>query len=112
VASGGFRVDLAALEAAAAGVDGILDQVSIAPLSSVTQNPASFGNQTAASAVSGFVGAWQRGITNLLTAGGQFTVGLTANVAFYQRVEDDLRAHIQRVHGELVGSGLDPEVWR
>jgi hypothetical protein len=108
--AGGFRVDLSALEQAAAGVNGTLEEVSQRSVGEIPHDASAIGHQGLADTLSDFLDRWQRGVDNLATDGQQIASRLTANVNAYRKVEQDLHDHITRINGELQGGGADPGV--
>lgn len=101
----GFRVDLYALERAAAGVNGTLNEVNTERVSDIPHDSSAIGNDDLASALSDFLNRWQRGVDNLAKDGQEISTRLTANVNAYTRVEQGLT---DRFHGILQRSGADP----
>lgn len=108
--AGGFRVDLGALEQAAAGVSGVLADVGQQTVSDMPHDGSVIGHAGLASTLSDFLDRWNRGVDNLASDGQQIAARLTANMNAYRTVEQNLRDHITRVNGELAGSGADPGV--
>lgn len=106
----GFSVDLNALEEAASGVDGVLDEFSQLAVTDITLSATVVGHDGLANALSGFVGRWQYGVTNLVNDGKEVSSRLTANVNAYRAAEDNTRMRIQDINGELESSGTDPGV--
>lgn len=100
----GFKVNLYALERAAAGVDGTLDEVNKQKVTDIPHDPSVIGHEDLASTVSDFLDRWQRGVDNLAQDGQQIADRLTANTNAYVAVE-------QRVAGQFDGilqGGNDP----
>jgi hypothetical protein len=108
--STGFSVDFDALERAAAGVAGVLQEVSTQPLSQIPCDTAVIGHPGLAAALADFLSGWQQGVDDLVTEGAGIVQRLHANVAAYQEAEADVREHIVRVCGGLFGAGVDPGV--
>jgi hypothetical protein len=106
IVSAGFKVDLGALDRAAAGVDGTLDEVVQQPLSNIPHDDNAFGHALLASACSGFLSQWGTGIDNLAKDGREIAARLTANVQLYRRAEQANMAAIK--DGVLAGRGSDP----
>jgi hypothetical protein len=106
----GFSVDLNALEEAASGVDGVLDEFSHLAVTDIMLSAAVVGHDGLANALSGFTSRWQYGVTNLVNDGKEVSSRLTANVNAYRTAEDNTRMRIQNINGELEGSGTDPGV--
>jgi hypothetical protein len=101
----GYMVDIRALRDAAAGVNGVLDDVGESPVSSIPHNLSAIGHQALAATLSDFLGRWQRGVSNLASDGEQIASRLTANVNAYAAVEEHLTGQF---NGVLRGSGADP----
>lgn len=101
----GFRVDLFALERAAAGVNGTLDEVNKQQVSDIPHDPSAIGDGDLASVLSDFLDRWQRGVKNLAQDGQQIATRLTANVAAYVQVEQGIAGQFT---GILSGPGSDP----
>lgn len=108
--AGGFAVDLGALEQAAAGVNGTLDQVGRQRVSDIPHDESAIGHTDLASTLSDFLDRWQRGVDNLAKDGQEIAACLTANTNAYRAVEQGLHEHITRINAELTGIGADPGV--
>ena len=106
----GFSVDLNALEQAASGVEGLLDEFGQSTVTSIALSSSEVGHDGLANALSGFLDRWQYGVTNLVNDGKEVSSRLTANVNAYRAAEDDTRTRIENINGELEGSGTDPGV--
>jgi hypothetical protein len=104
----GFRVDMGALERAAAGVDGTLDEVSQQKVSDIPHDDAALGHAGLAAALSDFCGRWQQGVDDLAKDGREIAARLTASVAVYRKAEQNIEDRI--TGGILVGPGPDPGV--
>ena len=102
----GFLVDMGALERAAAGVHGTLDEAAQQTVSDIPHDEAAFGHDRLASTVSDFCSRWQTGVDNLTKDGREIAARLTANVKLYRKAERDIESKI--TSGILVGHGLDP----
>lgn len=103
----GFVVDLGALERAAAGVNGTLDEVGRQRPSDIPHEPAAIGHDALAGMLSDFLGRWQRGVDNLVKDGQEIAGRLAANVNAYVTTEQGLNDHFS---GILRGGGPDPGV--
>lgn len=101
----GYMVDFRALQDAAAGVNGVLDDVSAHPVNGIPHDPSAVGHQALAATVSDFLNRWQRGVSNLASDGQQIAARLTANVNAYSTVEEHVTAQF---NGVLSGTGSDP----
>lgn len=106
----GFEVDLDALEKAASGVNGTLDEVYAQKVSSIPHDPPAIGHGELADTLSDFLSRWQRGVDNLGKDGQEIAARLTENVRAYRQAETDTHGHLQRINGELQGTGTDPGV--
>jgi hypothetical protein len=102
----GFMVDMGALERAASGVDGTLDEAARQTVSDIPHDEAAFGHELLASTVSDFCSRWQKGVDNLTKDGREIAARLTANVRLYRKAEQDIKNSI--TNGILVGHGSDP----
>lgn len=105
----GYRVDLDALEKAANGVNGTLDEISVQNVSDIPHDSSMIGHEKLASTLSDFLDRWQRGVDNLSKDGQEIATRLTANVNAYRRVEEH---NHKQFHGMLQGTGADPAVER
>ncbi|MFG2530094.1 type VII secretion target [Streptomyces sp. NPDC048516] len=103
-----YQVDLEALEKAATGVNGTLDQISIKKVSDIEHDEAGVGHEQLADTLSGFLDRWQRGVDNLAKDGQEIATRLTASVNAYRRVEEHTH---KQFHGILHGAH-DPAVKR
>jgi hypothetical protein len=103
----GYMVDFRALQDAAAGVNGVLDDVSANPVDAIPHDASAIGYQPLADTLSDFLGRWQRGVSNLASDGRQIAAQLTANLNAYAAVEERLTGQF---NGILRGSGADPGV--
>jgi hypothetical protein len=104
----GFRIDLGALENAAAGVEQTLADLKAARVDSLDGRPADYGNSDLAGTVKDFCDRWEIGIDHLATDGREIA----------QRLNDSLRAYLAadkaakgRMDGIFAGAtGPDPAV--
>jgi hypothetical protein len=104
--STGFSVDLAALEQAAEGVNGTLDQLTQQSVSDIPYDPSAIGHERLAGTVTDFCDRWQRGVSNLATDGREIAKRLTANVNAYRKADQDVR---DKVNSSIFqGAGPDP----
>ena len=106
----GFRVDLTALQQAARGVDGVLDEVAAESVGDIPHGSDAIGHAGLASTFSDFLSRWARGVDNLASDGREIASRLTANVNAYTEAEQNVHSHISTVGGELEGAGTDPGV--
>lgn len=102
-----YSVDLDALEKAASGVNGTLDEISVQKVSDIPHDASGIGHGELAGTLSDFLSRWQRGVDNLSKDGQEIATRLTANANAYRAVEE--HAH-QQFHGLLRGTGTDPGV--
>ncbi|MEU9487148.1 hypothetical protein AB0D83_26375 [Streptomyces decoyicus] len=103
-----YRVDLEALEKAATGVNGTLDEISVQKVSGIPHGESEVGHESLASTLSDFLDRWQRGVDNLAKDGQEIATRLTACVNAYHRVEEHTH---KQFHGILHGNN-DPAVKR
>lgn len=103
--SAGFSVDLAALEQAAAGVNGTLDELSQQSVSDIPHDSSAIGHERLASTVTDFCDRWQRGVSNLAIDGREIAARLTANMNAYQKADQRVR---DKVNSIFQGTGPDP----
>jgi hypothetical protein len=103
--SGGFRVDLHALEKAAAGVNGTLDEVSRQSVKSIPHDSSAAGHDGFGKTLSDFLDRWQRGVDNLAKDGQEISARLTANVKAYRKADQGVQDEIS---GIVQGRGTDP----
>lgn len=106
----GFKVDLTALQQAAQGVDGVIDEVGTQSVGDIPHSAAAIGHPALAATFADFLGRWDRGVNNLASDGREIATRLTANVNAYTEAEDSTRQHLVTVGGELEGTGTDPGV--
>ncbi|MEV7470600.1 hypothetical protein AB0O20_29455 [Streptomyces kronopolitis] len=101
-----YRVDLEALEKAATGVNGTLDEISVQKVSDVPHDESEVGHEALASVLSDYLDRWQRGVDNLAKDGREIATRLTASVNAYRAVEEHTH---KQFHGILHGT-TDPAV--
>ena len=104
----GFRVDLTALQQAAQGVNGVLDEISSQSVGDIPHGSDAIGHSGLASTFSDFLSRWTRGVDNLASDGREIASRLTANVNAYTEAEHNIHDHLTTVGGELEGTGADP----
>lgn len=104
--SGGYRVDLTALQQAAEGVDDVLGQLAEKKVNDIAPDTSSFGHEALGSVVSDFCDRWQRGVDNLATDAQQIASRLTDNVKAYDHVEQALKGAFNGILQS--SSGPDP----
>src|ERR1700733_15509808 len=90
----GFRVVMGALERAAAGIDGTLDEVAQQAIDSIPHSEAAFGHDRLAGTVSDFCSRWQTGVDNLTKDGREIAARLAASVKVYHNAEQDIQNKI------------------
>jgi hypothetical protein len=103
----GYMVDFRALQDAAAGVNGVLDDVSAHPVDGIPHDASAVGHEALAATLSDFLDRWQRGVSNLASDGRQIAERLTANVNAYTEVEERVSGLFTAI---LRGAGADPGV--
>jgi hypothetical protein len=101
----GYMVDFRALQDAAAGVNGVVDEISAHPVGRIAHDPSAVGHQPLAATLSDFLDRWQRGVSHLASDGRQIAARLTANVNAYAAVEEHLSGQFSAI---LRGTGTDP----
>lgn len=106
----GFQVDLTALQQAAQGVDGVLDEVSVQSVGNIPSGSNAIGHLGLANTLADFLSRWTRGVDNLASDGHEIAAQLTANVNAYTAAEEHARGRFTVLGGELKGSGTDPGV--
>jgi hypothetical protein len=97
----GFRVDLEALQQAADGVNGTLDQLSEHKVSDIDRS--AFGHDHLGDTVADFGDRWQRGVENLAKDGREIAGRLTDSVRTYRKVEEGLHDHLQGILQRFTG---------
>jgi hypothetical protein len=101
----GFSVDLAALEQAAEGVNGTLDEVSLQSVSDIPHDSSEIGHERLASTLADFCGRWQRGVSNLAKDGREIATRLSVSVNAYRKADQDTRDRVSTI---FRGTGPDP----
>ncbi|MCX4747341.1 hypothetical protein OG455_17740 [Kitasatospora sp. NBC_01287] len=101
----GYRVDLHALQQAAAGVNGTLDELNQQSVSGIPHDPTAIGNGDLASTLGDFLDRWQRGVSNLAKDGQEIAARLTASLNAYRRAD---QSTADQLTGTLQGNGADP----
>ncbi|MFK0294752.1 type VII secretion target [Streptomyces sp. NPDC090442] len=104
--AGQYQVDLEALEKAATGVNGTLDEISVQKVSDILHDESEVGHEQLASTLSDFLDRWQRGVDNLAKDGQEIAARLTASAKAYRDVEEHTH---KQFHGMLHGTS-DPAV--
>jgi hypothetical protein len=102
----GFWVDMGALERAAAGIDGTLDEVAQQAVDSIPHSESAFGHERLAGTVADFCSRWQTGVDNLSKDGREIAARLTVSVRVYRKAEQSIQNKI--TNGILRGHGPDP----
>lgn len=104
--SGGYRVDLTALQQAAEGVNDVLAELAQKKVSDISSDKSAFGHDGLGDTVSDFCDRWQRGVDNLAKDGQEVASRLANNLDAYAHVE---RALKEQFGGVLSSpSGPDP----
>jgi hypothetical protein len=85
--SDGFRVDLAALDAAAAGINMTLEDLTTARIDGLDGQAADFGNDDLASAVADFCDRWEIGVEHVALDGQEVSQRLSQSVQDYRNVD-------------------------
>jgi hypothetical protein len=101
----GFRVDLTALEQAAAGVNTVLGQLKATKVADLGGASADYGHAGLADTVADFCDRWELGVEHLATDGQQVASRLSLSVLAYRRAE---QASKQRVD-QIVQSATGPD---
>jgi hypothetical protein len=104
--SDGFRVDLPALEDAAAGINMTLEDLGRARVDSLDGRSAGYGHDQLADTVADFCDRWEIGVEHLATDGQEVAQRLSQSVQDYRKVDDAAK---DRLTGILQSSsGPDP----
>jgi hypothetical protein len=103
--SGGYQVDLTALQAAADGIARTVGQVGAHPVASLSNDAGALGHQRLATSFAGFCERWQAGISYLVEDGRAAGEHLGVAAAAYLRAEDATRGSFDDF---LRRSGPDP----
>jgi hypothetical protein len=104
--SDGFRVDLGALEDAAAGINMTLEDLGRARVDSLDGRSADYGHDHLADTVADFCDRWEIGVEHLATDGQEVAQRLSQNVQDYRKVDT---ATAGRMNGLLQRpAGPDP----
>jgi hypothetical protein len=102
----GFRVDLGALEDAAAGINMTLEDLRQARVDSLDGASGDYGNDHLANTVKDFCDRWEIGIEHLVTDGQEVATRLSQSVQDYRRSDS---AAAGRMRGILQNNaGPDP----
>jgi len=102
----GFRVDLAALEDAAAGINMTLEDLGRARVDSLDGRSVDYGHEHLAATIADFCDRWEIGIEHLATDGQEVAQRLSQSVQDYRKVDTVVR---DRMNGILQSStGPDP----
>ncbi|MDQ6875321.1 MAG: hypothetical protein M3042_09715 [Actinomycetota bacterium] len=94
----GFRVDLSALQQAAVGVSGVIDEVDQQALHGIQTGPAVIGHDRLSGTLADFCGRWQRGVDHLATDGRAIADGLTRCAVAYKEAD---RRGVDRLGGTV-----------
>jgi hypothetical protein len=104
--SDGFRVDLGALEAAAAGINTTLNDLTARKIDDLDGRHGDYGHEHLAATVADFCDRWELGVEHLATDGQEIAARLSHCVQDYLKVD---RAATGRMDGILERrSGPDP----
>ena len=102
----GFRVDLAALEDAAAGINMTLEDLGSARVDSIDGRSADYGHDDLANTIADFCDRWEIGVEHLATDGQEVAQRLSQSVQDYRKVDTGVK---DRMNGILQRStGPDP----
>lgn len=104
--SDGFRVDLAALADAAAGINMTLENLGRSGVDSLDGRPEIYGHERLAATIAEFCDRWQIGIEHLARDGQEVSQRLSQSVQDYRRVDTTA---VNRMNGILhEPTGPDP----
>jgi Excreted virulence factor EspC, type VII ESX diderm len=106
--SDGFRVDLGALESAAAGVNQTLADLQEARVDALDGNAADYGHDHLAETVKDFCDRWEIGIEHLATDGREIAQRLTDSVKAYLAVDKAAKGRMDGIYQSPTGP--DPAV--
>jgi len=94
ILSGGFQVDLGALERASEGVNSVLLDLENEKISDIGGKSADYGQDGFAGVVSDFCTRWELGVENLAKDAREIASRLSLSAQTYVQVEGALAAHI------------------
>jgi hypothetical protein len=101
--SEGFRVDLGALESAAAGVNETLADLRAARVDALDGNVADYGHDHLAETVKDFCDRWEIGIEHLATDGREVAQRLTDSVKAYLAVDKATKGRMDGIYQSPTG---------
>ena len=101
--SDGFRVDLRALESAAAGVNQTLADLQEARMDALDGNAADYGHDHLAETVKDFCDRWEIGIEHLATDGREIAQRLTDSVEAYLAVDKAAKGRMDGIYQRPTG---------
>jgi hypothetical protein len=106
--SDGFRVDLGALENAAAGVNETLADLKAARVDILDGDAAAYGHDHLAGVVKDFCDRWEMGIEHLATDGQEVAQRLTSSVQAYLAADKAAKGRMDGIFQRPTGP--DPAV--
>jgi Excreted virulence factor EspC, type VII ESX diderm len=101
--SDGFRVDLGALENAAAGVNETLADLKMVRVDALDGNSADYGHDHLAETVKDFCDRWEVGIEHLATDGREIAQRLTESVKAYLAADKAAKGRMDGIYQSLTG---------
>jgi hypothetical protein len=104
----GFRVDLGALEDAAAGVNTTLYDLQSRKVSDISGNQGDYGHEQLGQVVGDFCSRWELGVEHLAKDAQEIADRLSKSVQAYLRVDTALKGHMDGILQRP--SGDDPGV--
>ena len=104
----GFRVDLGALENAAAGVNTLLSDMNARKVSDIGAPSADYGHDDLAQTVSDFCSRWELGVEHLATDGQQVAGRLSLSVQAYIQADQAAKGMFDGIVQRATGT--DPGV--
>lgn len=104
----GFRVDMGALEDAAAGINTTLDDLQSKKVSDLRGTSNDYGHDALAETVSDFCDRWELGVENLAKDGQEIADRLSKSVQAYLEVDNHLKGYMDGILQRV--SGGDPGV--
>lgn len=101
--SDGFRIDLGALESAAAGINGTLADLKKAPIGSLDGNAADYGHGHLADTIKDFCDRWEIGIEHLASDGREVAQRLTDSVNAYLAADEAAKGRMDGIYQSPTG---------
>ena len=101
--SDGFRVDLGALESAAAGVNKTLVDLQAARVDALDGNAADYGHDHLAETIKDFCDRWEIGIEHLATDGREIAQRLTDSVKAYLAADKAAKGRMDGIYQSATG---------